>query len=375
MYQRNSFILIIVIVILSHPFRAEGEDYRLQSDRIGRAGLSFEYWKAQKDKITQFALPITYIYPYSSKLRFYAITSPAFTGLTKSSNYSLNGLSDMKLGGHYLTLNDAVLVTFGLNLPTGKSGLTSDEYFVASTLTIPAFNFRVPSMGQGLDIQLGASTAWEWGDFVVGYGLSLLFKGGFKPYDGFDEVYNPGNEVTFTWGLYRKDVMIFNKEVDIQGDILYTGYSSDKWEGDRVFKSGNKFTLQMLSQFEVDPFDVAVFIRESKKGKNKTGTGDILETENKNQNGNQFEIQGIGYYPYQKDIRLKTILDLKFYSNNEYERGGATLIGLGGGAEMQFSEQLSFQGDLRFYTGSYKSSEKGSAVIGLKFFGGFQYTF
>jgi hypothetical protein len=369
------FFILLLLFFFSASVISQDQTYRLHSDRIGGAGLSFEFWKAKKDQVTQFAFPFSYIYPYNKKIRFFAVTSPAFTGLNTGGSYGLGGLSDIKLGGHIWTLNDGVLITFGLNLPTGNHKLDGEEYAVASVLSMPAFNFRVPSLGQGLDIQLGANTAWEMGDFVVGYGISYLKKGGFKAYEGQSKIYNPGDEITISWGIQKREVFMFGRNMDIKADILYTGYASDEWGDEKVFSSGNRFIVQVLSQFKVDPVDVVVLIRDRIKEKNSTATEGFLNTERKNRNGSQFEILGIGYYPYARNIRLKGIFDFKLYSNNDYDTGGATLFGFGGGGQMRLTPQIVLNGDLRFYLGSIKTGAERVFTFGLKLFGGIQYTF
>lgn len=364
MTGQRCFVRILLAVLMTAA-ACTAQVQRLQSDRIGGAGLSFEFWKAEEDKISEFAIPVKVVYPYNEKLNLYAMTAPAFSSLKTGVDYSLGGLSDLKWGGHYLFGDDRYLLTFGVNLPTGKSALSVDEYAVASALTIPAFDFRVPSLGQGLDLQVGISTAREMGDFIVGGSVGYLMKGGFKPFDGFDESYNPGDEITLTAGVNRGNLL---------ADLMYTVYFNDKWGGEEVFRSGNKLVLQLMSTFQVSRFDVVVFVREAIKSKNKTGAGDIYETERKNSNANQFDIQGHVFLPGANKYRLKGIVDFKLYSNNDYGTGGATLFGLGAGGEMMLMPGLTFKGEARLYFGSIKSSEDRASAFGLKLFGGVEYT-
>lgn len=374
MRLRTPFFMLILTVLVNYTLSfGQESSYRLQSDRIGTGGVSFEMWKAGDDQITQFAVPLMFIYPYNDKLRFYATTSPAFCNMTTGVDYSLGGLSDLKLGGHYLILDDQYLVTFGMNLPTGKSGLEADEYPVASTLTMPAFNFRVPNLGQGLDVQAGLSTAREMGDFILGAGITYLMKGGFTPFVDYDESYNPGDEISLMVGADRV-LNLFDKEVRMTGDILYSIYFNDTYGGEKVFRSGNRLILQMMSTFSLNSLDMVVFIREAMKGKNKTGAEDVFDTERKNSNANQFEIHGYGYYPYSRNVRLKGALEIKLYSNNDYGRGGATLFGLGGGGKIRLSDRMVFDGDVRLYFGSIQSSAERTGTFGLKLFGGIEYT-
>ncbi len=359
----STWILFSILVICL-PLTAQ---VRLQSDPIAGGGLSFEYWKAEDDNVMQIALPITYIIPYSPAMRLYAITSPAFSNW----NESLTGLSDIKLGGHYLLPNKQWLLTFGLNLPTGKSALTFDEYQVASVLSLPALNFRVPIYGQGLDLQFGINTARQMGDYVIGAGITLLKKGGYEPYKDVDDKYSPGDEISLTLGAERKATLL-GKDMKLTGDLLYSIYMKDEYADQEVFKSGNRLLIQLMSQFEMDEIDMMIFIRNRTKGKNKSGLGDIV-TERKNSNANQLDIEAQGAYPYSKDLRVKGIVDVKFYSKNDYDTGGATLFGFGGGGVYQLAPNMKVNGELRMYFGSLKSVEN-TGVFGFKIYGGIQYT-
>ena len=55
-------------------------------------------------------------------------------------------------------------------------------------------------------------------------------------------------------------------------DVLYTIYTDDVWEDEEVFRSGNKLTFQLMSNFKLGAMDMILFMRERIKGKNKTGT-------------------------------------------------------------------------------------------------------
>ena len=368
------FIVILLFTAGGWIQAQEMMPYRLQSGIIGNAGCAFDYWKVKKDKVSEFTIPMMVVYPRSAKLTLYALTSPAYSSLNTGENYSLAGLSDLKLGGHYLFLDDRWLLTFGLNLPSGKSALKTEEFTVATVLTIPAFNFRTPSLGQGMDIQAGLNSAREMGDFRVGYGVNYLLKGAYKPFDAVDDAYNPGDELGFSLGADRR-VQWLGKDMRLTGDLLYSMYFSDTWLKEKVFKSGNRLLVQLMSVFRQGPLDVVLLARDRIKGKNKTGSYEAFETERKNSNGNQFEMLGIGYYPRGPETRLRGILEFKLYSNSDYGTGGATLFGLGGGVRKKLSPKMDFDGDIRFYSGTLRTSVEKAGVLGIKFYGGIVYTF
>jgi hypothetical protein len=372
--KQNAVLRLVFTALSCVAVIGQAQVQRLQLNRTGSAGLSFEWWKAKKDKITQLALPVTVVYPRSEKLGFYALMTPAvLSSLNVGESYGLNGISDLKLGGHALVMNDKVLVTFGINLPSGKHALDDEEYSVASVLAMPAFNFRVPSMGQGLDVKLGLSSAREVSGVVVGFGADYLRKGGYKPFGNLEGSYKPGDELSFTCGA-EKELSLMGRDMRIYGDVLYSIYMDDTWEGTKAFRSGNRLLIQLMSTFRYGSADVTVLLRDRIKGKNKTGAGKVYDTERKNSNGNQFEIQGFGWIPYRKDLRLKGLAEIKLYSKNDFGTGGAALFGIGAGAQKRLSLRAVLNAEGRFYAGSIKSASGGIGTLGVKLFCGIEYT-
>jgi hypothetical protein len=370
MKTKSMWILIGTVLSLSGSF-GQVQLRRLQTDIVGAAGVSYESWKAKDNKVTEMSVPVMFIYPVNTKMSLYAMTSPVSSNLEAGEKYSLSGLSDLKWGGHCLTMNDRLLITLGVNLPTGKHALEVEEYSVASALSVPAFNFRTPTLGQGFDVQLGANSAIEAGSFVLGYGAGYIMKGKFKPLKEYEQGYDPGDEVTLTAGVDR-NTTVLQKDMQIRGDVLYTLYFDDTWGGEKVFKSGNRLLIQLFSQFMVGSHDAALFIRERIKGKNTTGSGKSYATERLNSNANQFEIQGWIWLPYGPSTKWRGLFDIKLYSDSDYKTGGATLFGLGGGGRFRLSPKWSFNGDFRYYFGKIKTSVEKVNASGMKLFGGIE---
>jgi len=368
------YILLFVLLMIVNVLWSQGYTPRLQGQMNTLAGLSFQTWKAQDDRVTQFALPVTFIYPVNERTRIDVITSPAISTLSSGESFSLGGLSDTRIRGHYLTENEKFLYTFGLVLPTGKNSLDSEEFNVANALTIHAFDFKVPNLGQGMDINLGVATAFEYGEYIVGAGLSYLKKNNYKPFNDFDYDYLPGDEYTLTAGVER-NVTLFGKDSRITGDAVFTIYESDKGNNEKIFKSGHRLLLQTSAFMRFSNFDLLIFLREKIKGKNKTGIGDAFEKERKNRNGNEFEILGQALLPAQNGRQIFGLFDIKLYGNNQYDTGGATLFGLGGGYRMKLNEQLFFDGGLSFYFGSITNATESTGITGIKLNGGIRYYF
>lgn len=337
---------------------------RLQSRTSLGAGASGQWWTAGKNRINQLAMPVSFVLPFGERLRLTVTTAPASSRLSALATHELSGLSDTRISGHYWTANDCFLVTFGASLPTGKHSLTTEEFNVASVLAVRPLAFRVPSMGQGLDVNLGVASAAEVGEFVLGAGVSYLARGAFRPFRGMDYEYKPGGELTLSMGADRA-LTLFGNDARLTADLLYSIYGEDKGAGKRVFKSGNRLLIQGGLLARRGSFDLLVMIRERLKGRNKTGFGDLFAEERKNSNGNEFELSSQALFGSLGRVRPKVLVDLKLYGQNQYGTGSATLVGVGGGAVMEHSKRLESDLNLRYYSGSIKSGQERVGLTGL----------
>lgn len=81
-------------------------------------------------------------------------------------SYQLNGLTDSKIRVVGALVEDAVLLTAGVNLPTGRSTLSPEQLGAFSLLSAPSLRFRSPVLGTGAGATLGvilARSIAEWG--------------------------------------------------------------------------------------------------------------------------------------------------------------------------------------------------------------------
>ncbi len=338
---------------------------RLQTERLGSGGFCYQVWRAGDNRASEFSFPVTFLYPLGPKAGLYAATSPIVSGSLKAvADYGLSGMSDMKLGGHWLMGRDRVLLTFGVNLPSGKSGLNTEEYAVASVLAMPAFNFRWPTLGQGLDVQIGAAGASEWNGWILGGGVCGLMKGGYKPFRDVDESYDPGGEVSVSAGV-EKEATMLGKEMRLTGDAMLSLYGDDTWGGEKVFRPGRRLLLQIRSDFRAGPYDVRLCVRDRVKGKNKSGAGETYDLESQNRNGNQFEITGIAGRTVSPSFAWRAIASIRRFSDNDDGTGGASLVGIGGGIRAPVARQAILDLEARWEKGTLHAGDEHVGATGL----------
>ena len=370
-HRREPLFIALIALICAASSVLEAQPAMLQRAREGTFLTSavLQLWKVEEDNIRQVAIPLPFLYPVNEQLQLTIATAPAFSALGNAQSSSLNGFSDTRFGGSYLFRNEKLMATFGINLPSGKHALTAEEFQVANILALHAFDFTSPILGQGLDVSTGMVSAFPLSGMVAGLGAGFLLRGAFEPIENGSTKYNPGEEFTLSAALdyplqQQKRVML---------DAAYTLYSSDKIGSNKVFQSGNRITLQAMAWLPGRNFQLLFMIRDRIRARNKLSLGEKLIPERQNSNGNELELLAILTRPSGAFTTLRAAVEGKFYSNNAYDIGGATIGGLGGGLSRTFSPHLSLEMDARFYFGSLETGADGVSLTGLKATGGLKY--
>ena len=158
----------------------------------------------------------------------------------------------------------SVVLSLGANLPSGKRELTPDEFVTSIFLSQHFYNFRVAGFGQGFNLSPGIVVAFPVSETVVfGVGASYQLKGGYKPQEGMQDEYTPGNEILFTGGF---DVRA-GRASNFSADVTFTRYDSDTLGDQDVYSSGSKVTaiVQWLSYLRVNVLRLVARYRSQAK--------------------------------------------------------------------------------------------------------------
>src|SRR6185295_17544799 len=101
-----------------------------------------------------WTLDVTSIYAAGSVV--YDPTNPA---RPRGQTASINGVSDLRVRASGRLVGDALLVTAGVNAPTGRMRLTGDQLVAVRVLAAPALGLGTPPVGAGGSATLGALAA------------------------------------------------------------------------------------------------------------------------------------------------------------------------------------------------------------------------
>lgn len=93
----------------------------------------------------------------------------------------LSGPTDTKVRAALRFGGDALLATFGLNIPTGATNLDAEELSVQRVVGAPQLRFDSPALGTGLGGTAGLVYTRQIGSWSWGLGTSYEYRGEYTP--------------------------------------------------------------------------------------------------------------------------------------------------------------------------------------------------
>lgn len=195
--------------------------------------------------ISQFVTPLAVVIPIGERFSFdiataYARSRVAVKGDSAAPS-TVSGLTDTQLRASYVLGQDAIVLTGGLNLPTGQSTANSKQFIAAQSISNDFLLFPIGTMGAGLGATGGIALARPVGAWNVGVGGSFRHSADFAPYeynDGQKAHYQPGNELRTRLGIDRS----FGAASAMAG-VTYSSFGNDRSSG-ATFNTGNRLVLQ-----------------------------------------------------------------------------------------------------------------------------------
>jgi hypothetical protein len=159
--------------------------------------------------ISEMAIPLFAVMPISQMLTLDIGTAFASARLTNTSGgqaveSTISGLTDTQLRATMNLGTDMVVLTGGINIPTGSSTVKPEEQAAAGLIGNDFLIFPISSMGSGFGGTGGIALARPVGDWSLGAGLSVRHSMPFDPYEdvsGAKLHYTPGNEMRARLGL------------------------------------------------------------------------------------------------------------------------------------------------------------------------------
>lgn len=127
-----------------------------------------------KRTVSQFAVPIVVVLPFGERVSVDVSTAFASSTVTVADAKSseISGLTDTQIRANVRLASERVLLTVGLNIPTGQYSVPENQQEAAGQIGNDFLYFPISSMGNGLAATGGIAYAQPMGDWNVGVGAS-----------------------------------------------------------------------------------------------------------------------------------------------------------------------------------------------------------
>lgn len=178
-------------------------------DASARAGIHYISYRLRgtvNERIAELAIPFVINVPVRNRLALDIASAYVVSTVTvRDSTSELRGLTDTQLRGNYTFGSDAVIVTAGLNLPTGQATVGDAQLAAAGRIGNDFFAFPISNMGTGLGGTGGIAFARPAGAWNLGAGASIRHTVEYEPYrQGEIRVrFQPGDEYRVRLGADR----------------------------------------------------------------------------------------------------------------------------------------------------------------------------
>ncbi len=202
MRQRRLFAA--AVLALGAAATGSGAQERLVGAKSWELGPLFEQWSFSKPIVqpragdslpptvksaSQFTIPFAVVLPIGDAWTIDAygayasgqVSLDTRDSLLTTDSYTLSGPTDLKLRATGRVRGDNVLLTFGVNVPTGTVSLDREQREALRVLGAPALQFRTPALGSGFGGTTGLILARQAGGWALALGTSYEVRGSYSP--------------------------------------------------------------------------------------------------------------------------------------------------------------------------------------------------
>lgn len=209
--------------------------------RLAPQFLQYRFEGPANATVSQFAIPLFVTIPMGERLTFDVGTSYARSRVTSENAVSeVNGLTDTQVRGNLTLGSDLIVLTAGLNLPTGTSSVTLDQFAAAGLIGNDFLGFPISNMGTGFALTGGVAVARPLGDWNIGVGGAVRRSTAYEPFD------IPGQTLRFQPGTeYRARVGV-DRTVGagrVALGLSYSAFGKDD-AGGSVYNTGDRVIAQ-----------------------------------------------------------------------------------------------------------------------------------
>jgi hypothetical protein len=276
--------------------------------------------------------------------------------------FVLNGLVDSRIRVQW-RVTPLVSLSISTSLPTGNSSHTAEEAIVASVLSSDILAFQESNWGTGFSITGGFATAWQFGDWGIGFGGSYRQFDEFEPQADQPFVYHPGNEL-------RSRIAV-DRNVGETGKLTFGGtyqtYETDLYQGRNLFNSGDRVRGDFTYSFRSGSSTWSLFVVDVYRNTGDLSlriindAGAVVGDSTVNTGSQNLLVAGVqGAIPIGSTVYFRPNIDFRMQSVAATDQGpeaGGWVTGFGGDIPLRVSGAFDFFPRARVSFGQLKTPE------------------
>jgi hypothetical protein len=211
--------------------------------RLAPQFVQYKIGSPSNETISELAVPVFLTIPFGSRFTFDVGTAYARARVVNGNAVSeISGLTDTQLRGNLTLGSDFVVLTGGVNLPTGRSSVTPDQFTAAGRIGNDFLAFPISNMGIGLAVTGGIAVARPIGDWNIGIGGAVRHSSSYDPFNvpGQTLRFQPGDEYRARVGIDRP---VGAGRLSL--GVTYSAFGDDQ-AGNSVYNTGNRVIAQTV---------------------------------------------------------------------------------------------------------------------------------
>ncbi len=368
---------IIIAAIISLSVLASSARGQIVYQQPGSSALKFHYnnWTLEDPSGTEYSilqrtLTLTGFVPIRENFEARYYMAQGYNRLDYvGEEMDISGLGDLRVQFSHSFIKDQVLLSAGINLPTGKKGLdpitdrTIIEFLSFDFLSLPMRRY-----GEGLGFNLQAGGAKEAGRFKLGLSAVYDYCGKYEPYsDGGD--YDPGDAISANATARTK-----LKKFDCSADIGFSVFGTDRLDGDDIYKQGSNFNARLMATYPADKYSATFGIRMIIRGRNKrySVTDGVIDSQLKKY-GDEFDSFLRVAYNFGKGSQLAGLVGMRQILESEEYLGKSSVYHFGADLSRSLSDNVSFDVGAIYHIGSTDYND--IDISGIQFSGGLRVSY
>lgn len=218
------------------------------SVRLAPQFYAYDIKAPLNEKITQFSVPFFVTMPLTQALTvdvgtaFATVTLERTTSTGTTETSEMSGLTDTQVRANYAIGADFIVLTLGINAPTGSATVDLEKLDAATRIGSDFLMFPISGFGSGLGFTGGVAVAKPAGAWNLGFGASVRQSTEYEPFrdptTGEATKFQPGPEYRARFGVDRP----FGTG-QISMGLMYSMFGDDKSNA-VTFSSGDRYVGQ-----------------------------------------------------------------------------------------------------------------------------------